>query len=285
MKVTRNIQKQRQWSLEVRTKCLKIGFVPTMGFLHEGHLSLVRKAREYSDKIVVSIFVNPTQFAPNEDYNEYPRDEEKDLKLLKEEGVDVVFIPEAAMIYPEGYETYVTVEELSKEYCGRSRLSFFRGVATMVLKLLNIVGPDHAIFGEKDYQQFIIIKRMCKDLNLPIEIIPAPIVRERDGLAMSSRNKYLTFDEREEATILYESMKKAEELVQSGIKDIATLKKEIVKLIESKKYPRIDYIEFVDPETLKRVSTIQGRTRILEAIWIGKARLIDNMEIRPACDY
>lgn len=256
-----------------------------MGFLHEGHLSLVRKAREYSDKIVVSIFVNPTQFTPNEDYNEYPRDEEKDLKLLEVEGVDVVFIPEAAMIYPEGYETYVTVEELSKEYCGRSRPSFFRGVATMVLKLLNIVLPDLSIFGEKDYQQFIIIKRMCKDLNLPIEIIPAPIVRERDGLAMSSRNKYLTFDEREEATILYESMKKAEELVQSGIKDIATLKKEMVKLIESKKYPRIDYIEFVDPETLKRVSTIQGPTRILEAIWIGKARLIDNMEIRPACDY
>ncbi len=280
MIITRNIKKQSQWSQKERSKGLKIGLVPTMGFLHEGHVSLIGKAKEHADKVVISIFVNPTQFSPNEDYNEYPRDEEHDLKLLKEEKVDAIFIPDAKEMYPDDYETYVTVEKLSKEYCGRSRPTFFRGVSTVVLKLLNIILPNIAVFGEKDYQQYIIIKRMCEDLNLPIEIIPSPIKREADGLAISSRNRYLTFDERKEATVLYESMRKAKDLVQRGVEDVRSIKKEMVKLIESKKYPRIDYIEFVDPVNLKRVSTIKGPTRVLEAVWIGKARLIDNIEVR-----
>ena len=281
MKITKSIKKQTKWSLKEHSKGNKIGLIPTMGFLHEGHLSLIRKAKEYSDRIVVSIFINPTQFSPEEDYKEYPRDEECDIKLLKNEGVDVVFIPEASLMYPEEYETYVTVEKLSKEYCGRTRQTHFRGVTTVILKLFNIVLPDFAIFGEKDYQQYIIIKRMCRDLNISTKIIPAPIIREIDGLAMSSRNRYLMEDERKEATILYESMKKAENMVKKGIKDVKSIKKEMVKLIESKKFPRIDYIEFVDSETLRRVSTIHGPTRILEAIWIGRVRLIDNIGIRP----
>ncbi|MEA1912679.1 MAG: pantoate--beta-alanine ligase [candidate division WOR-3 bacterium] len=279
MKVFRSIKKQQQYSFKEKCKGRVIGFVPTMGFLHKGHLSLIDKAKELSDRVIISIFVNPLQFAPNEDYREYPRDEKMDLKLLEEKGVDAVLIPELNEMYPNGFETYVEVSKLSKDYCGRSRPLFFRGVATIVLKLFNTVQPDLAVFGEKDYQQYIIIKRMSRDLNLPISVIPSPIVREEDGLAMSSRNLYLTPSERKEAPVLYESMRRAKELASKGERNVKNLKKEMVKFIESKKYPRIDYIEFVDPENLKRAKILQGPTRILLAVWIGKARLIDNMEV------
>jgi pantoate--beta-alanine ligase len=206
-----------------------------MGFFHEGHLSLIKKARKYADKTVVSIFVNPTQFSPEEDFDKYPRDEKHDLKLLEKEGIDIAFIPEIKDMYPDGYESYVTVEELSKRYCGKSRPKHFRGVTTIVLKLFNIINPDFSIFGEKDYQQYIIIKKMCRDLNIGVKIISSPIVREKDGLAMSSRNRYLTMEERKEAAVLYKSLKLAEDMASSGFKDVKVIKKEMIKLIKLKK--------------------------------------------------
>ncbi len=281
MNIIREIKKQRDWSFREHLQGNKISLIPTMGFLHKGHLSLIKKARKYGDKIVVSIFVNPTQFSPREDFDKYPRDEKRDLRLLRKEGIDIVFIPKIKDMYPDEYESYVIVKELSKIYCGKSRPKHFCGVTTIVLKLFNIVNPDFGIFGEKDYQQYIIIKKMCRDLNVPVKIIPSPIVREKDGLAMSSRNRYLLAVERKEATVLYKSLKLAEDMASSGIKDVKTIKKEMTKLIKSKKFPEIDYIEFVDPESLRRVKTIEGPVRILEAIWIGKARLIDNIEIKP----
>jgi len=285
MKVFRDTKKQHQWSLKEHSKGLKLGLVPTMGFLHKGHLRLIQNAKEYSDRVIVSIFVNPTQFSVGEDYNKYPRDEERDLELLEEEGVDAVFIPEPLEMYPEGYETYVVIEELSKKYCGRSRPTHFRGVTTVVLKLFNIIQPDVAIFGEKDYQQLIIIKRMTKDLNLPITIIFSPIVREEDGVAMSSRNKYLNPEERKEATVLYESMKEAQQLVDNGITDVDALKKEMIKIIEGRNHPRVEYIEFVEPETLKRVKKVGASNRILMAVHIGRTRLIDNMKIKGQAPF
>ncbi|MEO0292904.1 MAG: pantoate--beta-alanine ligase [candidate division WOR-3 bacterium] len=279
MKIFRKITEQQNYSLEKKRKNIKIGFVPTMGFLHEGHLSLVDVAKRESDVVVVSIFVNPTQFGEGEDYNEYPRDESRDLELLREKKVDAVFIPEVREMYPEGFKTFCKVEELSDKLCGKTRPNHFRGVTTVVLKLFNIVQPDLAIFGEKDYQQYVIIKKMVRDLNLPIKIISSPIVREEDGLAKSSRNIYLTPIERKEASVLYESLILAKKLVENGICDVEFLKEKMIELIKTKKYPKIDYIEFVDPETLEEVKEVKKTVRVLMAVWIGKARLIDNMEI------
>jgi pantoate--beta-alanine ligase len=281
MRIFRTIKEQQNYSLKEKCMNIKIALVPTMGFLHEGHLSLIDKANEHADKVVVSIFVNPTQFGEGEDYKEYPRDEEKDLKFLRERKVDTVFIPKAAEMYPKDFKTFCEVKSLSKKYCGRSRPIHFRGVVTVVLKLFNITQPDIAVFGEKDYQQYIILKRMTKDLNLPVEIISSPIVREKDGLAVSSRNIYLEKEGRKEATIIYESLIKARELVDKGRKEVVFLKEKMIELIESKKHTRIDYVEFVNPETLDKVERVEEPTRVLIAVWIGKARLIDNMEIRP----
>ncbi|MCK4420873.1 pantoate--beta-alanine ligase [candidate division WOR-3 bacterium] len=280
MRTIREIKKQREWSKEERANNSIIGLVPTLGFLHKGHLSLVRKAREVSDSVVVSIFVNPTQFGPGEDYKEYPREEVRDLQLLENEEVDVAFIPSREEMYPEDYETYVAVEKFSKNYCGSSRPGHFRGVTTVVIKLLLIVQPDIAVFGEKDYQQLVIVKRMVRDLNIPVQILSSPIVRERDGLAMSSRNRYLNPEERKNATVLYDSMKEAQQLVNKGMTDVDALKKEMIKIIEGRKHPRVEYIEFVEPETLKRVKKVGVSNRILMAVHIGRTRLIDNMEIR-----
>lgn len=281
MKILREIKEQQEYSSKEKCKDVKLALVPTMGFLHEGHLSLIDNAKKYADKVIVSIFVNPTQFGEGEDYEEYPRDEERDLQLLRERDVDAVFIPEVSEMYPKGYKTYCEVEDISEKYCGKSRPDHFRGVVTVVLKLFNIVQPNLSVFGEKDYQQYIIIKTMAKDLNLPIDIIAAPIIRENDGLAISSRNIYLKSEKREEAIIIYESLNKAKELVDNGETDVSYLKKEMEKLIKSKKDTRIDYIEFVHPETLERVECVEAPTRILVAVWVGKARLIDNMEIKP----
>ena len=281
MKIFRTIKEQQNYSKKEKFQNIKIALVPTMGFLHEGHLSLIGKARENADKIIVSIFVNPTQFGEGEDYEKYPRDEMKDLELLREKNVDAVFIPEAVEMYPEGFKTFCEVEELSKKYCGESRPDHFRGVATVVLKLFNITKPDVAIFGEKDYQQYIIIKKMTEDLNLPIEIIPSPIVREEDGLALSSRNIYLESEQRKEAAVVYQSLIMAKEMVDEGEKNVGLLKGKMAGLIRAKKYTRIDYIEFVDLRTLEKVEKVESPTRIIMAVWVGKARLIDNMEIRP----
>lgn len=262
----------RSW----KAQGLTIGFVPTMGFLHEGHLALVRKARELADKVVVSIFVNPLQFGPKEDYQDYPRDFERDKGLLKKEGIDALFLPSAEEMYPPGYQTFVEVRELSQGLCGKFRPGHFVGVATVVLKLFNIVNPDFAIFGEKDYQQFKIIERMVKDLNLDVTIIPHPTVREADGLAMSSRNTYLTPEERPSALALSQALALAEELIKSGERSARRLKERLKLFIEGFPFTKVQYIEIVHPETLEEVEYISERILIALAVYVGKARLIDN---------
>ena len=280
MKVIKSLTEMMEFSQEISNKGKSIGFVPTMGYLHEGHLSLIRKAKEENDVVVVSIFVNPTQFGPNEDFNKYPRDEKGDTEKIEREGVSVVFIPDASEIYPEGFQTYVEVEELTKNLCGIFRPTHFRGVTTIVLKLFNIISPQRAYFGKKDYQQFRVIEQMCKDLNLNIKIIPCPIVREEDGLAMSSRNKYLTEEERIDATILHKALTMGKEIILSQERDAETIIKKIKEMITSKKtLNKIDYVSIVNPYTLANVSHIESEVLIAVAAYFGKTRLIDNIEV------
>jgi pantoate--beta-alanine ligase len=278
MEVIESISEMKNLVKEWKRRGLSIGFVPTMGYLHEGHLALVRKVKELSDRVVVSIFVNPIQFAPGEDYQRYPRDLERDKALLEKEGIDVLFSPKAQEMYPPGFQTYVEVKELSSGLCGRYRAGHFVGVATVVLKLFNIVQPDIAVFGEKDYQQLKVIQRMVQDLNLDVKIIPHPTVREEDGLAMSSRNTYLSPEERRSAIALYKALNLAEELINQGERRVATLKE---KLIESYPYTKVQYIEFVHPENLKEVERVDEPTLLALAVFVGKARLIDNKIIVP----
>jgi len=259
----------------------RIGFVPTMGYFHEGHLALMRKARKLSDVVVVSIFVNPTQFGPGEDYERYPRNLERDFKLAEAEGVDLLFAPSEEEMYPVGYQTYVEVSDLSRPLCGASRPGHFRGVATVVLKLFNIVKPHLAVFGEKDYQQLQVIKRMVRDLNLEVEIVPHPIVREPDGLAMSSRNVYLSPEERKSALCLYQALELARRRVPEGQRDVPALKAELEEFISSHPHTRIDYVEFRDPETLEEKGMVDGPTLLALAVFVGKARLIDNTILYP----
>ena len=281
MEVIESISKMKNLAKEWKRQGLSIGFVPTMGYLHEGHLALVRRARELSDRVVVSIFVNPIQFAPGEDYQRYPRDLERDKALLEKEGVDVLFSPTAQEMYPPEFQTYVEVKELSSGLCGRYRAGHFVGVATVVLKLFNIVQPDIAVFGEKDYQQLKVIQRMVQDLNLDVKIIPHPTVREADGLAMSSRNTYLSPEERKSAIALYKALNLAEELINQGERRVATLKEKLKEFIESYPYTKVQYIEFVHPETLKEVERVDEPTLLALAVFVGKARLIDNKIIVP----
>jgi pantoate--beta-alanine ligase len=281
MEVIESISKMKTLAKEWKRQGLSIGFVPTMGYLHEGHLALVRRAKEISDRVVVSIFVNPIQFAPGEDYQRYPRDLERDKALLEKEGVDVLFSPKAQEMYPPGFQTYVEVKELSSGLCGRYREGHFLGVATVVLKLFNIVQPDIAVFGEKDYQQLKVIQRMVQDLNLDVKIISHPTVREEDGLAMSSRNTYLSPEERKSAIALYKALNLAEELINQGERRVATLKEKLKEFIESYPYTKVQYIEFVHPETLKEVERVDEPTLLALAVFVGKARLIDNKIIIP----
>jgi pantoate--beta-alanine ligase len=281
MEVIESISEMKNLVKEWKQQGLSIGFVPTMGYLHEGHLALVRRAKELSDRVVVSIFVNPIQFAPGEDYQRYPRDLERDKALLEKEGVDVLFSPKAEEMYPPGFQTYVEVKELSSGLCGRYRTGHFVGVATVVLKLFNIVQPDIAVFGEKDYQQLKVIQRMVQDLNLDVKIIPHPTVREEDGLAMSSRNTYLSPEERKSAIALYKALNLAEELINQGERRVATLKEKLKEFIESFPYTKVQYIEFVHPETLKEVERVDEPTLLALAVFVGKARLIDNKIIIP----
>ena len=258
----------------------KIGFVPTMGALHDGHLTLVRKSKEENDITVVSIFVNPKQFGPNEDFASYPRTFESDKEKLEKEGVDFLFYPDVNDMYPEDYSTSVEVtSDITKKLCGRKRPGHFKGVTTVVAKLFNIVLPDNAYFGLKDYQQYVIIKRMVKDLNFSINIVGVPIVRESDGLAMSSRNKYLSPDERKDAVLIYTSLLEAKKLIENGIKSAYIIKKEIENILGGSRFSKIDYVEIVDPETLKSVDNISKTVLIAIACYFGKARLIDNMLI------
>ncbi len=253
-----------------------IAFVPTMGYFHEGHLALMREGRKHGDALIISIFVNPTQFGPSEDFQTYPRDPDRDASLAESVGVDVVFAPEAEAMYDKAYQTYVDLEMLPQYLCGPSRPGHFRGVATVVAKLFNIVRPHVAIFGEKDYQQFVIIRRMVRDLHLDIRIIGVPIVREPDGLAMSSRNTYLSEDERRSALSLLQALQQAHKNVAQGIRDAGQLIHEASELIRSYPYTKIDYVAVCDPETLENVSRVEGPTLMALAVWVGKTRLIDN---------
>ncbi|MEO0190426.1 MAG: pantoate--beta-alanine ligase [candidate division WOR-3 bacterium] len=279
MKIVKKIAELKRLIKQIKYKKKTVGFVPTMGYLHEGHLSLIRIAHKHSDYVVCSIFVNPTQFGPNEDFNRYPRDLKRDEGLLKKEKVDMLFYPSVKEMYPDGYKTYVEVEELSSVLCGKSRPGHFRGVATVVLKLFNIVKPDIAVFGEKDYQQAMIIKQMVKDLNLDVKIITGPIVRESDGLAMSSRNTYLSPEERTNATVLYKALTWARNsFYQENIKSPEYLITQMKHMIEEKG-GQVDYIVIVDKNDLTPVRFIKKGDRILLAAFFGRTRLIDNLEI------
>ena len=281
MKLYRKILTLQKEILRLKQEGKRIGFVPTMGYLHEGHLSLMKKARKENDIVVISIFVNPTQFGPHEDYKRYPRDLKRDLRLAREEGVDIVFFPSVEEMYPIKYRTYVEVEELSRVLCGKSRPGHFRGVTTVCAKLFNIVMPDVAYFGHKDAQQAIIIKQMVRDLNFPLKIKVLPIVREKDGLAMSSRNVYLSPQERKEATVLYQSLNLAKQMLKRGVKDANKIKRKLKTVISQKKKAKIDYIEIVDLEDLRPVNKIDKPVLLALAVWFGKARLIDNTILKP----
>jgi len=253
-----------------------IGFVPTMGYLHEGHLSLVKAAKEETDYVVLSIFVNPLQFGEGEDFEAYPRDFERDERLAARAGVDLIFYPESSEMYRSGHCTYVVTEGLSGTLCGACRPGHFKGVTTVVAKLFGIVRPDKAYFGQKDAQQAVIIGRMVRDLNMGITVRTLPIIRERDGLAMSSRNAYLNADERKDATVLYRSLERASRLVASGERSAAVVIRTMKAMIEQKKSAKIEYVSIVDAEELHAVETIKGKILIALAVIIGKTRLIDN---------
>ncbi len=279
-KVIKTIGEMRRLSRQWREEGQRIALVPTMGFLHEGHLSLIRRARKAADKTVVSIYVNPTQFAPGEDLDKYPRDFERDLKLCAEERADAVFFPENREMYPPGYQTYVLNEHLSDKLCGQTRPTHFKGVTTIVAKLFNIVDADAAVFGQKDAQQALIIRNMARDLNFHTDIIVAPIVRESDGLAMSSRNKYLTPDQRKQALVLNKSLRYAEKQWQEGLRDMARLKADIRAMISANSACRVDYVAFVDARTLEEADSRSPEILLALAVFIGTTRLIDNVLLK-----
>ena len=279
MRIMRSIGLMKKELSSHRRKGRTVGFVPTMGYLHEGHLSLVRKSRRDNDITVVSIFVNPTQFGPKEDYRRYPRDMKRDAALCRKAGVSYIFYPDTGSMYPGGYSTYVRVRGLSENLCGRSRPAHFEGVTTVVTKLLNIVRPDRMYLGQKDAQQAIVLKRLAADLDTGTQIKILPTAREKDGLAMSSRNKYLSADDRSAAPTIYRALQEAGVLIKSGNRDAGR----IISGIRSKIRPigaKIDYISVVDTKDLKDTRTIKGETLIAVAAWVGKTRLIDNIIVR-----
>jgi pantoate--beta-alanine ligase len=276
MRIIEHVAEMQRLADTWRAERQRIALVPTMGFLHEGHLHLLRAARNHGNKTVISIFVNPTQFAPNEDFDSYPRDLERDIHLAAAEGTDLVFAPTIDEMYPEGFQTYVNVTEVTRNLCGRSRPVFFRGVATVVSKLFHAVKPHVAVFGEKDYQQLVTIRRMVKDLNLDITIVGCPTVREEDGLAMSSRNAYLGIDERPAALRLNRSLREAQKLVDSGQRNSEVILKAVEDCITIGGGARIDYARLCDPEIIEDVERVDGPTLLALAVWVGKTRLIDN---------
>jgi pantoate--beta-alanine ligase len=262
---------------EARAGRQTIGFVPTMGYLHEGHLSLVRECRKRADVTVASIFVNPLQFGPREDFRRYPKDPERDAALLDKEGVDILFLPETAEIYPPGFRTSVEVGGLQDTLCGRSRPGHFRGVATVVLKLFNIVRPDYAFFGQKDAQQVVILRRMAEDINLDVKIVALPIVREPDGLAMSSRNIYLNIEERRAANVLFRGLEEARRIFEAGERAASRIRERLLVTLASEPLARLDYAEVVDPDSLEPVERADGEALIALAVYFGGTRLIDNI--------
>jgi pantoate--beta-alanine ligase len=276
MEISSDPAQMRQLAQDWRSRGERIALVPTMGFFHEGHLALMRYGRDAADKLVVSLFVNPAQFGPNEDLARYPRDLKRDATMARKVGVDVLYTPTVEAMYPPGYQTYVTVEELSQGLCGASRPGHFRGVATVVLTLLNQVQPHLAIFGEKDYQQLQVIRRMAADLNVPVQIVGRPIVREADGLALSSRNTYLAPEERAAALCLSLALRAARELVLAGVRSRESILEAVRQIITATPHTRIDYLALVHPDTLQEVETIENKARLALAVWVGQTRLIDN---------
>ena len=276
MELVHKIEEVRSIVRSWKKEGLSVGLVPTMGYLHEGHQSLIKKAVEENDRVVVSIFVNPMQFGENEDLETYPRDLNKDSKLCEETGADLIFNPEAEEMYEKGFCSYVDMNGLTTELCGKSRPIHFRGVMTVVTKLFNIVTPNKAYFGMKDAQQLCVIKRMVKDLNMDIDIIGCPIIREKDGLAKSSRNTYLSEEERNAALILYKTISLGKELLISGERDVSILLDKMKENISKEQLVKIDYVEAVDLETVEKIDKIQGKVLVAMAVYIGKTRLIDN---------
>lgn len=279
MQIVKNIEEVRTLVREWKREGLSVGLVPTMGYLHEGHKSLILRAVAENDKVVVSDFVNPTQFAPGEDLESYPRDIHQDAALCEDAGATIIFNPEPAEMYAGDSTTYVTMEHLSEHLCGKTRPTHFRGVCTVVSKLFNIVTPDRAYFGQKDAQQLAIIKRMVRDLNFDIEIIGCPIVREADGLAKSSRNVYLSPEERRAALILSKAVALGQQLIEEGETNADVVVTEMKKLIETEPLARIDYVEAVDGISMEPIHEIRGDVLVAMAVYIGKTRLIDNFII------
>jgi pantoate--beta-alanine ligase len=273
-------REMQQRSEQNRRQGMVIAFVPTMGYLHEGHLSLMREARKQGDVLVISIFVNPTQFGPGEDYAQYPRDMERDLALVKDVGVDICFNPSAKEMYPDAFQTSVEVHHVTENLCGASRPGHFRGVTTVVAKLFNIVKPHRAFFGQKDYQQLIAIRQMAEDLNMDIEVIGLPTVREADGLAMSSRNSYLSPAQRNLAPGLYRSLMKGIELFSRGERNAATILNAVRVMIEKETAATIDYVKLCDARTIQDIDTVIGDAVIAVAAHLGTTRLIDNVILR-----
>lgn len=276
MEVVTSPREMRTTAEELRRKNSSLGLVPTMGYFHEGHLSLMRRARADCQRVVVSLFVNPTQFGPSEDLGRYPRDFERDRELAAAEGVDIVFAPAAKDIYPEGYATYVDIERLSEGLCGASRPGHFRGVATVVAKLFNICRPTAAYFGQKDYQQAQVIKRLAADLNFDVEIEVLPIVREADGLAVSSRNQYLEPEERPQATCLFRALARAQELFAAGETQPAKFVDEMTAVVAAQPAVRTDYAEVIHPQELTPVATVEEGAVAAVAAFVNETRLIDN---------
>jgi pantoate--beta-alanine ligase len=277
MKIFKTIHLMQQASRSARLGGLRVGFVPTMGALHDGHVSLVRAAKAQCDVVAVSIFVNPLQFGPSEDLAKYPRPFERDREMLEKESVDFLFAPAVDEMYPERAITYVTVEAMSERLCGRSRPGHFRGVTTVVAKLFHIVEPDFAFFGQKDAAQAAIIRRMVRDLNFPVEIVACPIVREPDGLAMSSRNVYLSREERNSALVLYRSLAEVQTCFERGERSTAALVEAGKHILAGKANVRLDYLEIVNPDTLEPISEIKRSALVAVAAFLGTTRLIDNV--------
>lgn len=276
MKIVSTVEQVREEVKKWRQQGLTVGLVPTMGYLHEGHKSLIDKAVAQNDKVVVSVFVNPIQFGPTEDLATYPRDLERDAALCEDAGAALIFHPEKEDMYFDDFCTYIDMDGLTKGLCGKTRPIHFRGVCTVVGKLFNIVHPDRAYFGQKDAQQLAVIRRMVRDLNFDIEIVGCPIVREADGLAMSSRNTYLNEEERKAALVLSQAVRLGEELIEAGEKNAAVIKEKMIAHIEAEPLAKIDYVEIVDAQSLEPVSEIQGEILSAMAVYIGKTRLIDN---------
>jgi len=280
MKIIKSPRRMQQWADGRRRRGKSIGFIPTMGALHEGHRSLMRAARKRCHATVVSLFVNPAQFGPNEDYARYPRDPGGDAALCRREKVDILFMPSAGAIYPEGHDTIIEVGRIGGMLEGALRPGHFSGVATVVAKLFMIVKPDFAFFGRKDYQQTVVIRQMTRDINIPVKIVVCPTIREKDGLAMSSRNRYLSGEERRAACVLYRALHHGRDLIRNGERSAAAVRNEMTRRIRKESLARLDYAVIADPETLRAPRRIEGPVVLLLAVRIGKTRLIDNLFVK-----